>query len=40
MSESETAAAEVACASFEVVRAFDATNSAIALRSAPTGGRT
>jgi hypothetical protein len=38
--ESVTAAAEVARASTEVERAFDATHSAIALRIAPAGGRT
>lgn len=37
-SESVTAACEVCCASFEVVRARDATQSPIALRSAAAGG--
>jgi hypothetical protein len=38
--ESETAACEVCCASDEVERALDATHSAIALRRAPSGGKT
>jgi hypothetical protein len=39
-SESVTAACEVSRASAEVVRALDATHSAIALRRAPAGGKT